>query len=199
MLSVASPPPGFDGQWSAAGGVVVRLGEHRTDQQAPSPFRPLQKRVGQERTDQEGAGQEGVRPERVRPEHSGEDCHCEEQGGPVYPRYVCARRGGRSKRARERDGRRCQYTGSVLRHDEGNIDHVVPRSRGGASTWDNCVLACIDCNKRKADRTPGQAGLKLRKPPVRPQWQPLYARHSVRIASWSKFISEAYWNVELKS
>ena len=51
----------------------------------------------------------------------------------------------------------------------------------------------------KADRTPQQAGMKLRRPPVRPTWKPLYAAHRVRIASWAKFISEAYWNVELES
>lgn len=54
------------------------------------------------------------------------------------------------------------------------------------------------CNKRKADRTPEQAGMKLRRQPVRPAWKPLYAHHSVQIASWSKFVSEAYWSVELQ-
>ncbi|MBX9792238.1 MAG: HNH endonuclease [Pirellulales bacterium] len=83
--------------------------------------------------------------------------------------------------------------------EELTIDHVVPRSQGGVSAWDNCVLACIDCNKRKADRTPREAGMKLRKAPVRPAWKPLYARHEVRIESWSKFISETYWNVPLES
>ena len=77
------------------------------------------------------------------------------------------------------------------------IDHVVPRAQGGESTWDNCVLACVACNKAKADRTPKQAGMKLRKEPVRPAWKPFYAAHDVRIESWSKFVSEAYWNVEL--
>jgi hypothetical protein len=60
------------------------------------------------------------------------------------------------------------------------------------------VLACVTCNKRKADRTPQQAGLKLRHAPVRPLWKPLYARHTVRIESWSRFVSEAYWNVKLE-
>jgi 5-methylcytosine-specific restriction endonuclease McrA len=85
-----------------------------------------------------------------------------------------------------------------LGSEELSIDHVVPRSQGGVSSWDNCVLACIDCNKRKADRTPREAGMKLRKAPVRPKWKPLYARHDVRIASWSKFVSETYWNVRLE-
>jgi 5-methylcytosine-specific restriction endonuclease McrA len=82
--------------------------------------------------------------------------------------------------------------------DEPTIDHIVPRSQGGTSIWENCVLACVTCNKRKADRTPQQAGLKLRQAPVRPMWKPLYARHMVRIESWSKFVSEAYWNVKLE-
>jgi 5-methylcytosine-specific restriction endonuclease McrA len=77
------------------------------------------------------------------------------------------------------------------------IDHVLPRSRGGTSTWENCVLACLECNKRKADRTPDEAHMPLRKAPVRPVWRPLYARQDVRIESWSKFLSEAYWTVEL--
>lgn len=98
----------------------------------------------------------------------------------------------------KRDHYTCQYCGVQPGTDELSIDHVLPRSQGGTSTWDNCVLACVACNKRKADRMPAQAGMKLRKPPVRPTWKPLYAAHSVRIASWSKFVSEAYWSVELR-
>ncbi len=82
--------------------------------------------------------------------------------------------------------------------EELTLDHVVPRSQGGESRWDNCVLACLDCNKQKADRTPEQAGMRLRRKPVRPTWNPIYAAHNLRIESWSKFISEAYWNVELE-
>lgn len=85
-----------------------------------------------------------------------------------------------------------------LTMEELTLDHVIPRSRGGTSTWENCVLACIDCNKRKANRTPAEAHMPLRKEPVRPTWRPLYARQDVRIESWSKFLSEAYWNVELE-
>jgi 5-methylcytosine-specific restriction endonuclease McrA len=82
--------------------------------------------------------------------------------------------------------------------EELNVDHVIPRAQGGTSTWENCVLACIDCNARKADRTPEQARMPLRRKPVRPVWQPLYGSHELRIDSWSKFVSEAYWTVELK-
>ena len=55
------------------------------------------------------------------------------------------------------------------------IDHVVPRAQGGPSSWTNCVAACAGCNARKADRTPEQAGMRLRKSPARPDWKPLYA------------------------
>ena len=92
----------------------------------------------------------------------------------------------------------CQYCGAQPGGEELTLDHVVPRSQGGVSSWENCVLACVACNKRKADRTPEQARMHLRRKPVRPTWKPLYADHEVRIKSWSKFISEAYWNVTLQ-
>lgn len=97
----------------------------------------------------------------------------------------------------KRDHYTCQYCGVQPGSEELTIDHVVPRAQGGVSSWENCVLACVACNKRKADRTPAQAGLRLRKQPIRPAWKPLYAASTLRIASWSKFVSDAYWNVEL--
>ena len=97
----------------------------------------------------------------------------------------------------KRDRYACQYCGARPGSAELTIDHVVPRSHGGASSWENCVLACVTCNRHKANRTPEQAGLVLRKKPVRPRWQPLYMTCSVRIDSWSHFLSEVYWNVEL--
>ena len=99
----------------------------------------------------------------------------------------------------KRDHYTCQYCGVQPGSEELTIDHVIPRAQGGTSTWTNCVLACVACNKRKADRTPVQAGMRLRKQPVRPTWKPLYASPSMRIASWSKFVSEAYWNVKLEA
>jgi hypothetical protein len=66
------------------------------------------------------------------------------------------------------------------------------------SSWENCVLACVACNRWKASRTPEQARMRLHRKPVRPTWKPLYATHGGRIESWSKFISEAYWSVTLQ-
>jgi 5-methylcytosine-specific restriction endonuclease McrA len=98
----------------------------------------------------------------------------------------------------KRDRFTCQYCGEQPGTEELTIDHVLPRSRGGVSTWENCVLACIECNHRKANMTPAEAGMPLKKDPARPNWRPLYAREDVMIGSWSKFLSEAYWTVELK-
>jgi 5-methylcytosine-specific restriction endonuclease McrA len=98
----------------------------------------------------------------------------------------------------KRDHNTCQYCGAQPGGEELTIDHVVPRAQGGVSSWENCVLACVACNHRKADRTPEQARMRFRRKPVRPNWKPLYANHSVRIESWSKFVSEAYWNVTLR-
>src|SRR5881396_1423793 len=70
---------------------------------------------------------------------------------------------------RERDGNRCQYTGLVLTADEGSIDHVVPRSRGGPNSWENCVWSSKTVNARKANRLPHEAGLKLLTTPRAPK------------------------------
>ncbi len=98
----------------------------------------------------------------------------------------------------KRDRFTCQYCGAQPGSEELTIDHVTPRAQGGTSTWTNSVLACIDCNARKADRTPEQARMPLRSKPVRPTWRPLYAARGVRMKSWSRFVSENYWNVELQ-
>ncbi len=98
----------------------------------------------------------------------------------------------------KRDHYVCQYCHKQPGTDELTIDHVNPRSLGGQSTWENCVLACIDCNTKKADRPLKVCGMKLLREPVRPTWKPLYAAHDVRLQSWSKFVSEAYWEVPLK-
>ena len=62
----------------------------------------------------------------------------------------------------KRDHYTCQYCGKQPGMEELTLDHVTPRAQGGASRWDNCVLACLECNKRKADRTPQQAKMRLK-------------------------------------
>lgn len=70
-----------------------------------------------------------------------------------------------------RDASRCQYCGRTLPMAELNLDHVIPVSRGGATSWENVVSSCISCNTRKRNRLPEEAGLKLLKTPARPRWQ----------------------------
>jgi 5-methylcytosine-specific restriction endonuclease McrA len=67
-----------------------------------------------------------------------------------------------------RDRATCQYCGVLLRTTELTFDHVLPRSRGGKSQWENFVVACIDCNIRKADKTPQEAGMRLLHAPKKP-------------------------------
>lgn len=97
-----------------------------------------------------------------------------------------------AKAIRDRDNNRCQYTGRVLKPGEGNIDHVVPRSKGGETSWTNCVWAAKSVNSHKADRTPREANLKLLRTPRRPSEIPVtYAlRNSCGIKDWTLFLPE---------
>lgn len=67
-----------------------------------------------------------------------------------------------------RDDYTCQYTGRKLKPSEASIDHVVPRSRGGATSFTNCVTCCKDINHKKGDKTPQEAGLTLLRRPTQP-------------------------------
>lgn len=95
-----------------------------------------------------------------------------------------------------RDQSSCQYCGTRHSYKNLQIDHVVPVSRGGKNTWTNLVCACFDCNSRKANRTPFEAGMKLIRTPFKPVYNPLFNLHmrSEKYISWRAFISEAYWN-----
>ncbi len=90
----------------------------------------------------------------------------------------------------ERDEGRCQYSGRKLTLAEANIDHVIPSSRGGETSWENCVLSDRKINTRKADRTPQEAGLVLLKKPVQPPERPLswFIRNTHRIKDWRIFL-----------
>jgi len=87
-----------------------------------------------------------------------------------------------------RDHHTCQYCGAQPCWESITVDHVVPRSQGGTSSWTNCVAACVACNARKADRTLEQAGMHLRRRPARPEWKPLYAAQEAKVPSWNKFL-----------
>ena len=65
-----------------------------------------------------------------------------------------------------RDGWTCQYCGS---RSSLTVDHVIPRSKGGDSSWENIVASCAPCNRRKGDSLPDQAGMPLRRKPSTPQ------------------------------
>jgi len=97
-----------------------------------------------------------------------------------------------ARNIRERDGNRCQYTGRLLHPDEGSLDHVVPRSRGGRDTWENLVWSARDVNQRKADRLPHEAGLKLLAVPRAPRELPVSAliRNAHGVAEWKLFLNE---------
>ena len=64
-----------------------------------------------------------------------------------------------------RDRNTCQFCGRIFTAAELTLDHVVPRSRGGRSSWENLVACCYQCNNRKGDRTPDEAGIKLARRP----------------------------------
>jgi 5-methylcytosine-specific restriction endonuclease McrA len=99
----------------------------------------------------------------------------------------------------KRDRCTCQYCGARPGIRNVTIDHILPRSQGGTSTWENCVIACINCNSRKGGRTPDEAGMRLLKRPRRPSWQSLVADNSPpQSTSWRKFLDRAYWEVELQ-
>lgn len=97
-----------------------------------------------------------------------------------------------------RDGFRCQYCASKLPLSRLTYDHVTPRSQGGLTCWSNIVMACYPCNGKKADRTPAQARMKLRAPPVQPDWLPAItlrlSAHDVPSA-WASWL---YWNATLE-
>ena len=96
-----------------------------------------------------------------------------------------------------RDKYKCQYCGRQFPTEELTYDHIIPKSRGGKTKWENIVTCCIQCNRKKGGRTHTEAGMKLIRKPSRPTWLP-----ALRITigfrevphSWRDYL---YWNVEL--
>ena len=97
---------------------------------------------------------------------------------------------------------RCCYCGKKFGSIELNLEHVVPKSRGGKTGWDNIVTACIPCNLRKADKMPDEAGMKLLLKPSKPKWRgnmSLILQSPVKMrTTWQRFVDTMYWNQELE-
>lgn len=91
----------------------------------------------------------------------------------------------------ERDELSCQYCGRRCEAAGLTIDHVTPRSRGGQTSWENVVAACMACNDRKGDRTPEEAGMALLRRPRRPRWAASIGVRLGRLgkASWQRFLN----------
>lgn len=91
-----------------------------------------------------------------------------------------------------RDGATCQYTGKKLTSKSGNIDHVIPKSRGGKTIWTNCVLSHREVNAIKANRTPEESGLNLIRKPFIPKEVPIskYIKNKHNIKEWDIFLKE---------
>ena len=99
-----------------------------------------------------------------------------------------------------RDNNQCQYCGRKFIMSELSLDHVVPRSQGGGTTWENIVCACVECNVRKGGRTPRQANLTLIRKPEKPKRSPMLNMKlsQKKYHTWQSFLDSAYWSVELK-
>lgn len=104
-----------------------------------------------------------------------------------YIRRPRARVGLTKKNVLLRDDHTCQYCGS--RSAEMTVDHVTPKSRGGPSTWENLVCACVRCNGRKNDRTPTEARMRLRRKPYEPRYIPwIRIKRNTLPAEWCKYL-----------
>jgi 5-methylcytosine-specific restriction endonuclease McrA len=99
-----------------------------------------------------------------------------------------------------RDSNRCQYCGKRMPTTELSLDHVLPKSQGGKSSWTNIVCCCVKCNVKKGGRTPEQAHMHLITKPIKPKRSPVISVKLAdeRYSSWKQFLDTAYWTVELK-
>jgi 5-methylcytosine-specific restriction endonuclease McrA len=113
-----------------------------------------------------------------------------------------------------RDDYRCQYCGCRPGTAELTVDHIIPRSAGGLTTWDNCVSACVQCNTQKSNRRPeeafkydlsserqklwrGPTPMKLLSKPKKPRLMLGKKDKEIYLTDWSHFMSEVYFEVEL--
>ena len=92
-----------------------------------------------------------------------------------------------------RDDHRCQYCGYQRPVNQLSLDHVIPRSHGGKTTWENIVCSCMKCNSKKGGRTPSQAGMKLLTEPAKPSGNPTmsFPLDDPKYASWKTFVRDS--------
>ena len=90
-----------------------------------------------------------------------------------------------------RDGHRCQYCGLTPPLHQLSLDHVLPRSRGGDTSWENVVCCCLKCNTRKGGRTPSEARMKLLRDPRKPAHSPLliHKLSNPKYVAWRDFLT----------
>lgn len=102
----------------------------------------------------------------------------------------------------EHYGYRCCYCGKKFHTSDLNLEHILPKSRGGQTTWSNIVTSCVSCNIHKGDQIPQEAGMKLLIQPSKPKWKgarSLVFHSSIKLkGSWQKFIDNIYWNSEIE-
>lgn len=98
-----------------------------------------------------------------------------------------------------RDRFRCQYCGDSPGREKLTIDHVVPRSKGGRSTWNNVVVACVQCNSEKGDRLPAECGMIPSVAPKRPSWFSAFRMipGERERSAWERFVNAAQWETKL--
>jgi 5-methylcytosine-specific restriction endonuclease McrA len=88
-----------------------------------------------------------------------------------------------------RDNAECQYCSKKLNRKRFTVDHVVPRSKGGKSSWENLVACCSKCNTHKGDKSPKEAGLKLKNIPVQPKVNLFRYIHGETPEPWLDFLN----------
>jgi 5-methylcytosine-specific restriction endonuclease McrA len=95
-----------------------------------------------------------------------------------------------------RDNFTCQYCGRAPLRHQLTVDHVVPRSQGGTTSWENLATACAQCNRRKGGHRPEEAGMRLHAPPVQPRYIALALIESQAPAAhwqvWQKYVATVH-------
>lgn len=105
----------------------------------------------------------------------------------------------------ERDGGKCVYCGEQVSLNKFTYDHVIPKSRGGKTNWQNIVVSCLKCNSKKDNKTPEEAHMKIRQKPFAPIFADNYIDSVIKrlknipsVFNNQKWFDYLYWSVELK-